>query len=82
MLQDFDGKTMSISKRLTARQLIADLDRLHKEGSHDDIHELCESYIKRETLPKHNIYMAKVQNIKKIFTAIPTKSHYLVTTYD
>jgi len=60
MLQDFDGKTMSISKRLTARQLIADLDRLHKEGSHDDIHELCESYIKRETLPKHNIYMAKV----------------------
>merc|ERR1712136_490365 len=55
MLQDFDGKTMSISKRLTARQLIADLDRLHKEGSHDDIHELCESYIKRETLPKHTI---------------------------
>lgn len=60
MLQDFDGKCMSSSKRQSARQFVAQLDALHKEGNYEEIREMCESYIKRQVLPKHNIYMNKV----------------------
>lgn len=80
MLQDFNGKCMSSSKRQSARQLVAKLDTLHKEGNHEEIREMCESFVQRQVLPKHNIYMNKVLG-HGMDAAIQLKMYELALTW-